>query len=541
MRSIGRAARSIAAILLLLAPFGAQAQQPAPQAPPRSWPVLLDGTPLFSLQTRFKTLPPDLRARAITQRLERIAKDAAFDPASIQVEETEISSDILVGDVMIMSVFDVDARAAGRPRAELAQVYAESIRHALLAFREQFSVRRVTLGLLLTAATLLGAFLLMSLLSLGARRAAAYLDRRLPREEAGEQPRSLHQLRREWLNRAALFGLGFVHLGLQIAVLYIALQFVLWFLPWTEAYGNRLLASVRSSVGILAQSAAERAPDVVVLVLILLVTRYLLRTSRYLFRQLERGSFEVPGFQPDWAGPTSRLVTLLLLVFAAVAAYPYIPGSQSEAFKGITLLLGVLVSLSSAGVIGNVIAGAVLIYNRAFSHGDVVKIGETAGRVTETNFFVTRLKTFKNVEVSIPNSLVISSQVSNYSHTAAGGRLIVPTTVTIGYDTPWRQVHALLELAASRTEGIGQELPPYVLQTALQDFYVGYELNVQLEDPARMPRLLSDLHANIQDAFNEYGVQIMSPNYRADRPVPTTVPRERWYAPPAQEEKRCER
>jgi small-conductance mechanosensitive channel len=239
------------------------------------------------------------------------------------------------------------------------------------------------------------------------------------------------------------------------------------------------------------------------------------------------------GFYPEWAVPTYKICRFLVIIFAIAVAYPYIPGSRSRAFEGVSIFLGVLFSLGSTTLIANMVAGIVLTYMRGFRVGDVVKIGDTTGKVTEVALLVTRLRTPKNVEITIPNSVLMTKQVTNYSLAAGEGRLILPTSITIGYDAPWRQVHGLLLLAAERTAQVLREPAPFVLQNALDDFYVKYELNVYAASSDNMPLLYSELHQGIQDAFNEYGVQIMSPHYVADPESAKIVPRELWRQPPA--------
>jgi small-conductance mechanosensitive channel len=218
----------------------------------------------------------------------------------------------------------------------------------------------------------------------------------------------------------------------------------------------------------------------------------------------------------------------------AVVAFPYIPGSNSPAFKGVSIFLGVLLSLGSSSFISNTLAGLTMTYRRVFKVGDRVKIGEISGDVTEMRMLVTHLLSFKNEEIIVPNSVIFNSHVVNYSSQARKLGLILHTSVTIGYTAPWRQVHALLLQAAARTPGLLPSPPPFILQTSLDDFYVSYELNAHTDSPKEMIKTYSDLHQNIQDAFNEYGVQIMSPHYILDPESPAVVPRERWYDPPAE-------
>ena len=239
------------------------------------------------------------------------------------------------------------------------------------------------------------------------------------------------------------------------------------------------------------------------------------------------------GFDPEWSEPTYKLIRLAVIVLALVVAYPYIPGGRSEAFKGITIFIGILFSLGSSSAIANFVAGYIMTYRRAFRVGDRIKIGETMGDVTELRLGTTHLKSLKNEEVIIPNSSLINNEVVNYSSLARQRGLILHTTVGIGYETPWRQVEGLLILAAERTPGTLKEPPPFVLQKALGDFAVTYEINVYCDNAQAMAMIYTMLHRNVLDLFNEYGVQIMTPAYEGDPETPKVVPKEEWFTAPA--------
>ena len=234
------------------------------------------------------------------------------------------------------------------------------------------------------------------------------------------------------------------------------------------------------------------------------------------------------------AWPSYRLLRAVVIIFALVIAYPYIPGSGSDAFKGISIFVGLMMSLGASSIVANSIAGYMLIYRRAFRVGDRIKVGDVVGDVVEMRQQLTHLRTPKNEEVTIPSSVILNSNVVNYSSRVRQGGLILHTTVGIGYETPWRQVEAMLIEAANRTEGLLREPPPFVLQTTLGDFCITYEINVYCDRPQQMPQLYTGLHRNILDVFNEHGVQIMTPSYVADTAQPKVVPTDQWYAPPAQ-------
>jgi small-conductance mechanosensitive channel len=304
---------------------------------------------------------------------------------------------------------------------------------------------------------------------------------------------------------------------------------VLSFFPWTEPYADRFFDWIVAPLQEIWAAAVGYVPNVFYIAVILAVTYYALRFIRLFFDGLDHGTLVFPGFYPEWAVPTFKIVRFLVLAFALIVVFPYLPGSGSDAFRGVSVFLGVLLSLGSAGAIGNIVAGVVITYMRPFELGDRVKIADTVGDVIERTLLVTRLRTPKHVEVSVPNAMVLSSHIINYSAAAKEGGVILHTSVTIGYDTPWRQVHELLLGAAARTADVLADPKPFVHQTALSDFAVAYEINAYTEHPNRMAAIYSELHQHIQDGFQEAGVQIMSPAYEADPPEPKIPPP--WVPP----------
>jgi small-conductance mechanosensitive channel len=314
---------------------------------------------------------------------------------------------------------------------------------------------------------------------------------------------------------------------------YLWLGLVLDLFPWTRPLAQRLLELFVDPLRAMALGFLGTLPDLAFLAILFLVARYVLKLIGLFFQGVERGVIALAGFDPEWAAPTYRIVRLLVVVLALVVAYPYIPGSGSDAFKGLSIFLGVIFSLGSSSVIGNLIAGYTMVYRRAFRVGDRIEIGLVRGDVTQTRLLVTHLRTVKNEEVVVPNSVVLNSHVINRSTLAKTRGLILHATVGIGYETPWRQVEEMLKLAAGRTPGLLAEPPPFVHLQALGDFAVTYEINAYTDDPHGMARHYSELYRNILDVFNEYGVQIMTPAYEGDPEQPKLVPKEQWYIAPA--------
>ena len=307
--------------------------------------------------------------------------------------------------------------------------------------------------------------------------------------------------------------LRWIRILATILLFYIYLPLVLSFFPWTRGVAAVLIGYIFRPLKVVGKGILDFLPNLFFIAVIAAVTHYALRLIRFFFSGVQKGTFTIPGFYREWGEPTFKIVRVLVVAFAAVVAFPYIPGSESPAFRGVSIFLGVLFSLGSTSAVANVVSGVILTYMRAFHVGDRVKIADSVGDVVEKTLLVTRVRTIKNVDVTIPNSMILASHIVNYSSSAKEYGLILNTSVTIGYDAPWKQVHELLISAARKTEGILESPSPFVLQTSLDDFYVSYELNAYTGNPQVMAVTYSLLHQNIQDAFNEAGVEIMSPHY----------------------------
>jgi small-conductance mechanosensitive channel len=322
-----------------------------------------------------------------------------------------------------------------------------------------------------------------------------------------------------------LAGIGYWALLLTLVGVFIAV--VMSFFPRTVSYATSLSDWLLSPLKDFGGGIAAYLPNLFFVAVICFVTYFVLKLSTFIFTAIQDGKISIEGFYPDWAGPTSHLVRILVYLLVVIITYPYLPGSKSPVFQGISVFLGFLLSLGSSSVVANTVAGTILTYMRPFRQGDRVTIGETQGVIVEKSLLVTRVRTPKNVVVTIPNGSVMGSQIINFSTLAQEEGLILHTTVTIGYDAPWRKVHELLINAALTTEHILKEPAPFVLQTSLDDFYITYEINAYTDDTRIeiMEITYSTLHQNIQDAFNAAGVEIMSPHYTSLRDGnETTIP-----------------
>jgi len=303
----------------------------------------------------------------------------------------------------------------------------------------------------------------------------------------------------------------------------------------TRPLGEQIQGSLVGLLALVAGAVVAAVPGLLVVVLIVLLTRFAIGLLRPVFDRVERSGADVGLLNRHTAATTRRLVTTGLWLFALAMAYPYLPGAQTEAFKGLSVLLGVMVSLGASGVVGQAASGLIIIYAHSLRPGEYIRVADSEGTVIEVGLFSTRLRTGLGEEVVLPNSFVLANTTKNFSRVLGRAGFVLDTGVTIGYDVPWRQVEAMLLEAARRVPGVARTPAPYVIQTALADFYVAYRLVACSEEavPRQRMEVLNDLHAAIQDVFNQHGVQIMSPHYVFDPRAPKVVPPERWHEPPA--------
>lgn len=307
---------------------------------------------------------------------------------------------------------------------------------------------------------------------------------------------------------------------LILSVCYLMIPFVLQELPVTHDYAVGLTTSISADLSKIGHGVLSFIPNLFFIAVIIFLTRSLTRFLKFIFLKIEKEDIQIDGFYPEWANTTFQLIRFLMCVFALVIIYPYLPGAGTKALQGVSVFLGLLISLGSSSAIANLIAGIMISYMRAFKKGDYVKIGDSMGRVIEKGMIVTKVMTYKNEEITIPNTQVLSSQVTNYSTQARVQDLILYTTITIGYDTPWAKVHKMLMEAASRCVLINKEKTPFVLQTALNDYHISYQLNAFTEHADKIPAAYSELHQNIQQIFAENAVEIMSPGFTVLRQGP---------------------
>jgi small-conductance mechanosensitive channel len=484
----------------------------------KGYPVLgfFDDT-LFNVYTKLGSFSAKERADAITQRVKALPSNFGFTGDSLMVQTVENASDIIYGENMIMSVSENDALWENTSTESLSSKYREIIATAVTNYKSEINIWTVAKKIGLALLVLLVIWFLIKytikLFNWTAKKIENQEDKRINGIKLKNY--TLFDAKREV---ATLLLVNKVLKWLVIALaIYITLPILFGIFPWTRSFADTLFGYVLNPVKSILTSIWNYLPDLITILVIVLVFRYVLKGIRFLSMEIMRGKLEINGFYPDWARPTYQIVRVLVIAFMIVAIWGYIPNSDSPVFQGISVFLGFLFTFGSAGSLSNIIAGLVLTYMRLFKIGDRVKIGEVFGDVIEKSSLVTRVRTPKNEIISIPNSSVMSSHTINYSSDAPEKGLIIHTTVTIGYDIPWKKMHAALIEAAIRTDLVMETPEPFVLQTSLEDFYVAYQINAYVQEANKQAAIYSHLHQNIQDVCNEQGIEILSPHYRAGR------------------------
>ncbi|MDR0311573.1 MAG: mechanosensitive ion channel family protein, partial [Acidobacteriota bacterium] len=315
----------------------------------------------------------------------------------------------------------------------------------------------------------------------------------------------------------SLFFVKIIKYVTLLTILYFSLTLLFSVFPETRGIANMLWDYILTPFSEIVHAVKDYLPKAVAIAVIVTIFRYLAKGIRYFAGEIEKEKLVINGFYPEWAMPTCNIIRTLLYAFMFIVMFQYLPYSDSRIFQGVSVFIGLLISLGSTVLIGNLISGLVLTYMRPFRVGDFIKVGDVTGTVLEKAPFATRIMTVKNEEITIPNSNIMTAHTTNYSQTARENKLVLYTAVTFGYDTPWRQVHELLLAAAARTQHVLAEPAPFVLQRALDNFFAEYQINVYVAEEKLMPVIHSELYKNIQDAFKEAGVDITTPVYQSFR------------------------
>lgn len=475
---------------------------------------------------------PQERAERASGRLAGLPLDASADEIiaqPIKIDNLDGVGFVFRGNFLFfLGTADLD-KESGEKLEQASKSVMGNLAEALQARTAERSWPVIRSGLL---HTLIGLVVLVAL-CIAAWKAQAWIVKVLRKREGST---SLTLFRVDVLPHIATAVYGILRLlawMLTFSLIYVWITISLRRFPYTEPWGKQAGTYVLNSLRELGRTVLYELPGLLVVVLIFIVTRWIVRMATVLFEQVATGRISVTWMDADVAHATKRIFSAIVWIFAFIVAYPYIPGSHTEAFKGLSVFLGLVISLGSTGIINQIMSGLFVVYSRALKTGEWVKVNETEGKVLDVGLLAAKIRTIEGQEVTIPNSVLVGTSTRNYTRLGHPDGMSVSSTVTIGYDAPWRQVHALLQLAADRTHNISKTPKPSVVQMQLSDFYVEYTLIARLDDERLRVQTVSDLNSAIQDAFNEFGVQIMSPHYMIQPNASLIVPREKWDAKPS--------
>ncbi|WPR70266.1 mechanosensitive ion channel [Flavobacterium sp. NG2] len=503
-----------------------KAQIDALRSTAKAYPVkgFFDDT-LFLIYSKLGSFSASDRADAISNRVQQLADHFTFTKDSLKIVPSETVLDITYGEKIIMSISENDAIWNGSSKEALAQKYQSIIANSVSHYKNETS----TSTLIKEVGT---ALLILSILAI----VLFYINRFFNWTALNIEGKKGNRLKGFTIKNYTLFDeerqVSFVLFLnkllkwiVNLVLIYVTLPVLFGIFPWTKNFANTLFGYVLTPLKNIGLSIWNYLPNLITIIVIYFVFHYVLKGIEFLKEEIAKGNLQLTNFYPEWANPTYQIIRVLLYAFMFVLIFKYLPGSDSPIFQGVSVFLGFLFTFGSSGALSNVIAGIVLTYMRLFKIGDRVKIGDITGNVIEKSLLVTRIKTIKNEIISIPNSTVMNSHTTNYTSETLTQGLIIHTTITIGYDVPWKTVHQALLNAADRTNLLLKEPKPFVLQTSLDDFYVSYQINAHTKDANKQAIIYSDLHQNIQDCCNELGIEILSPHYRAARDGNrTTIP-----------------
>ena len=478
---------------------------------------------LFLIYAKIGASTARERAANVSKKLKNLYDDDFLNIDSIITIDSENTQDIVYGEIIIMSVSETDALWNNTTIHELAKTYLLVITESIKLAKQEYRLYKILLRIGLILLILFAVYFMIVV--------TGKLHKKLTVSSFESKDKWLKDLTyndytfltKDQEYKFLLFFFKIIRWVFVVLVLYIALTLIFSIFPFTRGWANSLLSLIWSPLRGIILSVWNYFPNLITIMVIYFVMKYFVHFVRYIFSEIEAEKLKISGFHADWAMPTFSIVKFLLYAFFFVLIFQYLPGSDSNVFKGVSVFLGVLFSLGSSSAIANMIAGLVITYMRPFKIGDRIKIGDTVGDVVEKTLLVTRLKTVKNEEITIPNASILSGSTINYSFHEKAEGLIIHAIVSIGYDVPWKEVHKALIEAAIRTDLILKNPSPFVLQLSLDDFYVSYQINGFINDANRQALTYSSLNQNIQDTFNEKGIEIMSPHYRAERDGNTTT------------------
>ena len=484
----------------------------------KGYPVLgVLGDTLFLLYSKIGAYTPKDRVSAISKKIRLLYEDDFFKPDSLVNIKSESATDIVYKETIIMSVSENDAIWYNTTILALAKDFNTSIKASIRKAKEENSLKKLMARIGLVLLVLILTRLIIWLIGKGYNKLVHTIDSKKEKWAKSLSYKDYTFLSAEQEIQIVMFFVKVLRWLVYAIFIYIALPIMFSIFPFSRGWADTLFHLIWQPFKGLLVAIWNYLPNLFSILVIYFVMKYVIRFVKYIFSEIKSEKLKIQGFYPDWAMPTYNIIRFLLYAFMFVLIFPYLPGSDSDIFKGVSVFIGILFSLGSSTAIANMVAGLVITYMRPFRIGDRIRISDITGDVVEKTLLVTRVRTTKNEIITIPNSSVLSGNTINYSSDAANMGLILHTTVTIGYDVPWKDVHKALTDAADRTAFLLKDPKPFILQTSLDDFYVSYQLNAYTKEANKQAGIYSNLHQNIQDTFNESGIEILSPHYRAER------------------------
>lgn len=490
-------------------------------------PVVVEDDTLFYLYAKRGGHTPQQRAEMDALAITELGKRFNLRPDSLYIESTDIVTDLMYGNKVIVSFIDQDGLWENCTRDQLAAGKREVIVHKLKEMKKEHSFWQLGKRILYFILVIVGQFLLFKLTIWLFNKLKLRIQKLKDTKLKPISIQDYELLDTQKQVNLLVFLANLLRYAFMLLQLVLTVPLLFSIFPQTKNLAYQLFSYIWDPVKSILHGIILYIPSLFTIFVICFAIKYLVRLFRYLANEVQSERLKLRGFYPDWALPTFHIIRFLLYAFMVAMIYPYLPGSNSGVFQGISVFVGLIVSLGSSTVIGNIIAGLVITYMRPFKMGDRIQLNDTTGNVIEKTPLVTRIRTPKNEVVTIPNSFIMSSHTVNFSQSAREYGLIIHSEVTIGYDAPWRKVHQLLIEAALGTPGVVDDPRPFVLETSLSDWYPVYRVNAYIKDADRLAQIYSDLHQNIQDRFNEAGIEIMSPHYMATRDgSETTIPKD---------------
>lgn len=480
-------------------------------------PVIVDGDTLFYLYAKKGGQTALQRAQEAGELIELVGKKLNLDPSRVYVEKTDIFSDIMYDSEVLISFTDADAMWEGISRDSLVVIRKQTVVDKLSQMKSQYGIWRMVENVLYCLLVLVVQYLLYRLTCWGFAKNAKRILRLKETKLKPIKIQTYELLNTDKQVSLLLVGNRILKYIVVLLQLLVSLPIIFSIFPSTKGFALQLLDYFLIPIKMIAWGVIDYIPNLISIIVIWYVTKSIVRLMRYIALEIENGNLKLKNFFPEWAMPTFIIVRFLLYTFMVAMIYNYLPGSDSGVFQGLSVFVGLIISLGSSTLIANLMAGLVITFMRPFRVGDRIKLNDTMGDIIEKTPLVTRVKTPKNEIVTVPNSFVMSSMTTNYSSSAQEYGLIIHSDVTFGYEVPWQQVHHTLIQAALATPDIEAEPRPFVLQTKLDDWYVVYQINAYTHHPEKMALIYSNLHQNIQDLFNAAGIEIMSPHFMGVR------------------------